>query len=185
MHLTLTLAVFALTSIVTVALPHDANYAAIKIIRQQPDTWTFELQTPLQALDNGMRLFNDKQSRNIEDVAAGSVKYKELIVEYVKETGKLETASTMDNQTPTTGPVLGSGKIKLGEHVSVLIFDIENMPQTPELMTLRLPYMADNPGQHNILWLIDGEHRERQVLSENNNFTLLETDFFNTVTSRE
>lgn len=172
------LLVGVLLGVTTTASAHDANFAAIKIIRQPTNTWTFELQTPLEGLDQSMRQFNEERARDLGDLTAGNTRYKELIVEYVKATFELDSNIVGDDESPSPKAVLGPGRIKLGDHVSVLIFNIENMPDEVSDLTLRMPFMASNPGQHNILWLIDGERSQRYVLNADNEFTVVDAEFY-------
>jgi len=172
------LLVGAWTVMVAGASAHDAGVAAITIARQPSDTWTFELQAPLSGLDRAMRRFHASRSRELDALDEDSTRYKELLVEYVKATFELEPGAAGGGGAPVPAPALGAGRIKLGEHVSVLIFAVENMPTELDTLTLRLPYMADEAGQRNVLWLVDGDRRDRHVLGEDGAFTVLATEFF-------
>ena len=160
------------------AMAHDANVSTIKVIRQPSNSWVFELHTPLHGLDEAMRQFNNERSTDPGDLAKDSTRYKELIVDYVKSNFILEPQIN-DGHSGTTRVSLGTGRMKLGEHASVLMFDIQNMPETVNELTLHLAYMGNNPAQQNILWLIDDERRQRYVLRADNNFTIENSDFFN------
>lgn len=160
----------------TTALAHDQNVASIRIIQQSPDTWIFDLRTPLGRLDQSMRRFHaDADSPIPASSDRDSNHYKALVVDYVKSVFSLEFAGDIDQNAT---PALGRGRIKLADHLSILIFEIRHMPDEPGAMSLTLPYMAENTGQHTILWLIDGKRSERHVLSEKNRFSLPDTGFF-------
>ena len=171
------LIVCMLTGAGKAAIAHDANVSTIKVIRQPSNSWVFELHTPLHGLDEAMRQFNKERQVEPGDLAQDSKRYKELIVDYVKSNFILELQIN-DSQHATTIPSLGTGRMKLGEHASVLMFEIENMPKSVNELTLHLAYMGNNPAQQNILWLIDDERKQRFVLRADNNFTVRHSDFF-------
>ena len=176
-QLSVLLIVCVLTGAGKAAIAHDANVSTIKVIRQPSNSWVFELHTPLHGLDEAMRQFNKERQVEPGDLAQDSKRYKELIVDYVKSNFILEP-QIYDSQYATTIPSLGTGRMKLGEHASVLMFEIENMPKTLNELTLHLAYMGNNPAQQNILWLIDDERKQRFVLRADNNFTVRHNDFF-------
>ena len=169
--------VCVLTSAGKAAIAHDANVSTIKVIRQPSNSWVFELHTPLHGLDEAMRQFNKGRKVELGDLAQDSKRYKELIVDYVKSKFILELQIN-DSQHATTIPSLGTGRMKLGEHASVLMFEIENMPKRVNELTLHLAYMGNNPAQQNILWLIDDERKQRFVLRADNSFTVQHSNFF-------
>ena len=171
------LIVCVLTGVGKAAIAHDANVSTIKVVRQPSDSWVFELHTPLHGLDEAMRQFNKERQVEPGDLAQDSKRYKELIVDYVKSNFILELQIN-DNQHAMAIPSLGTGRMKLGEHASVLMFKIENMPKTVNELTLHFAYMGNNPAQQNILWLIDDERKQRFVLRADNNFTVRHSDFF-------
>ena len=174
------LIVCVLTGAGKTAIAHDANVSTIKLSRLPSNNWVFELYTPLHGLDKAMRQFNQENMIDPGELEQDSKRYKELIVDYVKSNFKL--APELDNvQSGTPSPSLGSGRMKLGEHASVLIFDIENMPETVDELTLHLAYMGNNPAQQNILWLIDDERKQKHVLRADNSFTVQDSDFFTNI----
>jgi len=168
----------AVLGVASHASAHDTNFAFIKIIRLPSNVWSFELNTPLYELDRSMRQFNAERSRDLKDLTVGTPRYKELIVEYVRTTFMLDHVALNDSKSLSSKPNLGPGRIKLGNHESVLIFTIENMPAAPRELTLRLPFMANNAGQHNILWLIDSLRTQRHIFNEDNHFTVSVTELF-------
>ena len=178
MPLSILLLVGVLISTSAPATAHDANVATIKIIRQPSDSYVFELQTPLQALDKAMREGDKERSSELDDDDQSSVEYKELIIDYVKSNFDLEENVTASEQVDSSGASLGQGLIKLGEHISVLLFEIKNMPDVKTPFKLRLPYMDTSNGQVNFVWLIDGDRKQNLTLSARNSFTANDIDFF-------
>ena len=161
---------------------HDSSIATLQVIRLQPDKWVFELRTPLYGLDQAMRKFNSEKNADLEDLVAGSKRYKELIVEYVKSAFHVTTSTDSANTNPqgdkSSKPRLGPGRIKLDDHVSTLIFDIVNMPSGSENIEFNLPYMSYNESQHNVLRLIDFDRSQRYILSSDNDFSVVDGEFF-------
>ena len=73
--------------------------------------------------------------------------------------------------------ILGRGKMSLGNHLSVLSFDIKNMPSTIEALEFTLGIMTKN--LRNLLHLIDGDRSKRYVLRKSNDFSGKDEGFFN------
>ena len=71
---------------------------------------------------------------------------------------------------------LGRGKMSLGNHLSVLSFEIKNMPSTIEALEFTLGIMTKN--SRNILYLIDGDRSKRYVLRKSNDFSGKDEGFF-------
>lgn len=151
------------------AIAHGDSHSTIKIIRTTAGNWAFELQAPLAKLDNAMLLSSEPPSTEYE---SGSIRHKELLVQYIKQTFDLKVPNA------TEVPELGKGRLRLGHHVSVFQFEIKHLPDAPEQLQVSLPFMGDLAGQQNVLYLIDGERKERFVLSAGNKFSLAQTDFF-------
>ena len=178
MHLAVLLFSLVLAGTWSVAVAHGDNVATIKISRQPSNNWIFELHTPLHGLDEAMREINKERAPELAELDQNSVEYKELIVDYVKSEFALEQVGADNNATAKSASSLGRGRLRLGEHASVLMFEITNMPDESEEVTLHLPYMENIAGQANVLWLVDGDRSERYVLTADNKFTASDVDFF-------
>ena len=160
-----------------VAFAHGGSHATIKIIRTSAANWAFELQAPLAKLDHAMQIKSNGRAADMTGVQHGSNKHKELLVEYVKRTFSV---STMDdnNSTDNRAATLGRGRIRLGENASIFQFEIRELPESPAQLIVSLPYMRALSGHQNILYLVDGDREESFLLTEENNYELIDIDFF-------
>ena len=169
-------------SIPNLAVAHDSNLATLQIIHLDDGKWVFEVKTPLYGLDESVRQYLEEKTGEPVTLVAGSREYKEGLVDYIKA-GFDMTASgsdTVDSEgdDASTHPSLGTGRIKLGDHMSVLIFEIKDMPRVVEDLALSFRYMSNNDAQHNIVRLIDGDRSQRYILSSDNGFKAADSGFF-------
>jgi len=154
---------------------HDANLATYQI-RYQAGQWQFELMVPLPGLERSLTA----RSGGNDLPASGSTAYKEHIVALIKHDFDVRvTGATADGKAVTHVTAgLGRGRLRLDDHMSVFVFEITGMPERVDLLDFRLPGMAENAQQNNILYLVDGEERRRYILNAGNDFSGVDRGFF-------
>ena len=169
-------------SIPALSLAHDSNLATLQIIHLGPDRWVFELKTPLYGLDQSLRAYLDAETGEPAELLAGSREYKERLVEYIKAEFDVTAtgSSTSQNvgETVTVHPTLGAGRMKLDEHQSTLVFEIQGMPEKLEQLAFRFAYMSHNDAHHTMVRLIDGVRSQRYILNGSNDFQAVDRGFF-------
>ncbi|MFT2091738.1 hypothetical protein [Paraglaciecola sp. 2405UD69-4] len=162
------------------AVAHDSNIATFQVRHIGPDRWVYEIMAPLAALDMSLRAELETGS-TVADLSLDDPVYKKALVKHLKkgfnmnaltnplEGGEFEHLATLS---------LGAGRIKLEPHLSVLIFDIKNMPSAPDALKFHISSMSQNPSQLNLLRLIEGQRTKKYILNHNNNFSGLDKGFF-------
>lgn len=156
-------------------IAHDANIATFQI-RQLPEgQWLYEVMTPLHNLDESMRneLGQDAPSDDLN-----SVEYKQAIVAHIKN-GFDVTVNNDITGVASHALKLGKGRIKLNQHLSVLIFEIQGMPKEVKKLDFKLANRSDNSHQTNIFRLIKGKQTKRYILNQHNDFSGSDLGFFN------
>ncbi len=174
-----------LYSVAGSSIAHDSNVATLLIVHLAEDKWVFEVKTPLYGLDQSLRVYQEEKTGKPLEFAAGSKEYKELLVGYIKAgfdiTAESEPGAEKHGEVLPVKPTLGSGRIKLDDHQTVVAFEIKNMPEVFNSLKIHLPYMSQNEAQFNIVRLIDEERATRYVLSTLNNFEAVDVGFFNLI----
>lgn len=160
---------------------HGTGHATVRIVRTPQATWIFELQAPLSTLDDAMRHWSRQRGYSVDNIESNSNEYKELLVDYIKQRFTVTAVHGKAHERDLVKPFLGEGRMKLGQHISVFSFEILHMPNRVEDLTFTLPYMQELQGQQNLLQLIDNARSFRAVLKASNQYSLVGTDFFNTV----
>ena len=150
---------------------HDSNTATFHI-RHHENHWSFEVMAPLYALDQSLKSTIGPELYG--NLTPGSNTYKKQLVAHIKAAFDVQAIAQPQSSVKL---ILGRGKMTLGNHSSVLSFDIENMPTTIAALEFTLPLMTNNP--HNLLRLIDGDRSKRYVLSKGNDFSGKDEKFFN------
>lgn len=173
---------FLCCSVPDLAVAHDSNLATLQVIHVESDQWVFELKTPLYGLDQSLRKYLEDETGEPVSLIAGSREYKERLVEYIKA-GFDVTTRGVDNvesgrEVVSTRPSLGVGRLKLDDHMSILLFEIEDMPEVVEELEISFRYMSNNDAQHNIVRLIDGSRSQRYILNSSNGFAAVDSGFF-------
>lgn len=176
------LALLLLGCVPGLAIAHDSSVATLQLIHLANDKWLFEMKTPLYGLDQALRRELDESAGESAGLLPGSREYKERLVAYVKQ-GFEVTATAPSGETDEVGlvevqPQLGAGRLKLNDHQSVLMFEIQDMPNAVEALEMRFGYMSHNMAQHNILRLVDGERSRRYILNVDNAFGAVDRGFF-------
>ncbi len=175
-------------SIPALSLAHDSHLATLQIIRLGVDRWVFELKTPLYGLDQSLRAYLEERAGEPTELLVGSREYKERLVDYVKAefdvTATGSTASHNAREVVAVHPTLGRGRLKLDEHQSTLVFEIQGMPEKVEQLAFRFAYMSHNDAQHHMVRLIDGVRSERYILNGSNDFAAVNRGFFLSVDAR-
>jgi hypothetical protein len=162
------------------AAAHDNNIATFQIRRIGSTQWVYEVMTPLYGLDQSMRASMTNTTENNAELVVGSTEYKEKIVAHIKEGFKVTaTNNSVDDKTKQTVQLtLGQGRIKLNDHLTILIFEIKGMPTSVEQLNFHLTNMSNNQSQNNMLRLIDGQRSQHYVLNKSNQFTAQDNGFF-------
>lgn len=162
------------------AVAHDSNIATFQIRRLETDQWIYEVMAPLYGLDQSMRASSAAKSADISELVIGSTAYKQQIVAHIKEGFEVRAISDRPGDQPeqTMQLSLGQGRIKLDDHLSVLIFEIKGMPEMIEQLDFHLGNMSNNEAQNNVLRLIDGERKQRYILNAENGFAGQDIGFF-------
>lgn len=163
------------------SLAHDESLATVHIRRSDGGQWQFEIMAPLHALDHAMRaaVLTSKADESLP--VAGSNAYKEAIAAYVKDgfevyaSGRNSAGQLLESVSLS----LGAGRLRLDDHVSLLLFEINGMPAVVEQLEFTLAYMAENPNQNNFLRLIHGKQSKRYILNSQNHFSSVDRGFFN------
>ena len=173
---------FLCCSVPDLAVAHDSNLATLQVIHVESDQWVFELKTPLYGLDQSLRKYLEDETAEPVSLIAGSREYKERLVEYIKA-GFDVTTRGVDNvesgrEVVSTRPSLGVGRLKLDDHMSILLFEIEDMPEVVEELEISFRYMSNNDAQHNIVRLIDGSRSQRYILNSSIGFAAVDSGFF-------
>ncbi len=162
--------------IMSTANAHDSNTGTF-YIRHHENHWSFEVMAPLYTLDQSLK--STISSELYESLTPGSNAYKQQLVAHIKAAFDVQ-AITESQSTDARSRVkltLGRGKMSLGNHLSVLSFEIKNMSSTIEALEFTLGIMTENP--RNILYLIDGDRSKRYVLKKSNDFSGNDEGFFN------
>ncbi len=163
-------------------MAHDSSLATLLIVHLAEDKWIFEVKTPLYGLDQSLRAYREEKTGKSLEFTAGSKEYKELLVDYIKAgfdiTAESEPEAEQERVVLPVKPTLGSGRIKLDDHQTVVAFEIKNMPEDFDSLKIRLPYMSQNEAQFNIVRLIEEDRATRYILSASNNFETEDIGFF-------
>lgn len=162
------------------AYPHDSRLATIEVTRIGDSQWIMKLMSPLFGLDASLRAYGADKSNNGRDLEVGSREYKERLVAYIKSEFSM-TAMVSANNVSGFVPVrasLGKGRLKLNDHLSTLIFEINGLPVEFTQLVFRLAFMANIKGQQHLLKLIDGSRTEKYVLIEENDFSVVVDEYF-------
>ena len=164
---------------------HDSNTGTFHI-RHHENHWSFEVMAPLYTLDQSLK--STISPELYENLTPGSNAYKQQLVAHIKAAFDVQAitefqsteaqskeAESKDAQSRVK-LILGRGKMSLGNHLSVLSFDIKNMPSTIEALEFTLGIMTKN--LRNLLHLIDGDRSKRYVLRKSNDFSGKDEVFF-------
>jgi hypothetical protein len=155
---------------------HDTNIATFQIRQIKDQQWMYEVMTPLSNLDKSLQAsIKDAPKADLH-----SVKYKQKVIEYIKQGFDIKiTGSDDKNITIESAKLsLGKGRIKLNDHLSVVIFQIKGMPENISKMDFHLTNMSENLSHNNILRLIQGDKNKRYLLNKENNFSGSIVNFF-------
>lgn len=164
---------------------HDSNTGTF-YIRHHENHWSFEVMAPLYTLDQSLK--STISPELYESLTPGSNAYKQQLVAHTKAAFDVQAmtesqstdAQSKEVQSKETRSrvklTLGRGKMSLGNHLSVLSFEIKNMPSTIEALEFTLGIMTKN--SRNILYLIDGDRSKRYVLRKSNDFSGKDEGFF-------
>jgi hypothetical protein len=155
---------------------HDVNLATFQVRNIGEQKWVYEVMTPLYNLDTSIRA----NHKDIPKADLKSIEYKQKIVAYIKEgfdmkvTG-IKADKTIVNQAPLT---LGAGRIKLDNHLSVVIFEIKGMPKAITKLDYTLASMSENVVHNNIFRIIKPDDNKHFLLNNNNGFSGSVSEFF-------
>ena len=154
---------------------HDSNTGTFRI-RHHENHWSFEVMAPLYTLDQSLK--STISPELYESLTPGSNTYKRQLVAHIKAAFDVQaiTESQSTDAQSRVKLILGRGKMSLGNHLSVLSFDIKNMPSTIEALEFTLGIMTKN--LRNLLHLIDGDRSKRYVLRKSNDFSGKDEGFF-------
>jgi hypothetical protein len=156
-----------------VSMAHDANLATFQIRQVGEQQWMYEVMTPLYNLDKSLRA----SEKNIPTADVNNLKYKQKIIAHIKQ-GFNVKATSLKSTASAVQLTLGEGRVKLDDHLSVLIFKINGMPKTIKQLDFSLKTMSENVVYNNIFRIIKGDKNERYLLNVDNNFSGRVTDFF-------
>jgi hypothetical protein len=158
------------------SLAHDTNIATFQIRQIKDQQWMYEVMTPLSNLDKSLQA----SIKNAPKADVNNVKYKQKVIAYIKQGFDIKITGS-DDKNITIESVklsLGKGRIKLNDHLSVIIFEIKGMPKNISKLDFHLTNMSENLSHNNILRLIQGDKNKRYLLNKENNFSGSIVSFF-------
>jgi len=166
--------------IMSTANAHDSNTGTFHI-RHHENHWSFEVMAPLYTLDQSLK--STISPELYESLTPGSNTYKRQLVAHIKAAFDVQAITEFQSTDAESKDArsrvkltLGRGKMSLGNHLSVLSFEIKNMPSTIEALEFTLGIMTKN--SRNLLHLIDGDRSKRYALRESNDFSGKDEGFF-------
>lgn len=165
---------------VNFSIAHDSNIATFQIRHLDNGQWVYEVMTPLHGLKQSLRASLVGRDAAV-DMSPKSAEYKEKLIAHIKQGFDVKAFSADKNTVKPVKLALGKGKIKLDEHMSVLIFEIKGMPKHIAQLDFHLDNMSNNASQNNLLRLIEGERYKKYLLNEKNDFSASDKGFFDPV----
>lgn len=158
-------------------IAHDINIATFQIRHLENQRWIYEVMTPLSNLDRSLRVKN----QNAPDADINSIQYKQSIVKYIKQGFAVTAIGYNADAKDSTSEIalqLGQGRIKLNDHLSVLMFEIKGMPEIVSQLDFHFSSMSEFRPANNIFRMIDGDKKQRCFLNQGNNYSGSISRFF-------
>lgn len=156
---------------------HDMNIATFQIRQANENQWFYEVMTPLHNLDTSLRANNN---HTVPKLDLSHIEYKQAIVSHVKQGfDAMVIGYKSDSHAQVLSqPRLGKGIVKFNTHSTVLVFEIHDMPDIVSQLEFKLANMTANTQQTNIFRLVQGNKKKRYMLSDTNDFTASDANFF-------
>ncbi|MDO6683025.1 hypothetical protein Q4551_12060 [Oceanobacter sp. 5_MG-2023] len=148
-------------------LSHDVNMATFQVRYVESQGWVYEVMTPLYNLDRSLHMTHP----DAPDADFDSVAYKESVVAYIKQGFDMSVSDAQ--AAPDSGDLavsLGRGRIKLDNHLSVLLFEIKGMPTDVSKLAFHISSMTEYRPAKNVFRVIHGEHIQRYWLTPGNHY---------------
>ncbi len=137
---------------------HNPQLATF-FIRNLEGVWVIEGSFPQHGLHEALR----EAYENIQIDSLGPPEYKNLLIDYIKGHILIETE---DNREI----VLGEGGLRLGNHQTDVRFVLENLPESPQDLKVKIGCLQENDHHTNIL-RVPALGNEQFILNEDNSFT--------------
>jgi hypothetical protein len=167
--------IIVIVAFARVCLAHDANMATFQIRQTAEQEWMYEVMTPLYNLDRSARAIN----KTLSPADIKSIQYKQEIIAYIKQgfDVKVSGYDAKKAAVNAAGLTLGRGRIKLDDHLSVLIFKIKGMPETVKEIDFQITNMSEYLKHNNLFRIIKGNKNKHYLLNKENNFSGKVTTF--------
>lgn len=169
------LSIMIIVAFSKVCLAHDTNIATFHIRQIAEQEWIYEVMTPLYNLDRSARATN----KALSPADTKSIQYKQEIIAYIKQGFDVKVSGYDDKKVSVNaaGLTLGKGRIKLDDHLSVLIFKIKGMPKSVKEIEFHITNMSEHLRHNNIFRIIKGRKNKHFLLNRENNFSGRVTTF--------